>query len=298
MFADVKSCGFMTRSTQVLSSLQERLGINTLMVSRLVGDDFVVVNAVDRTGYTKVGAWTKWSDSLCSRVVSGDAPDFAPCCSKIDGFRDIVANRKETIAAFLSAPISDRDGSLVGTLCATHDQPLPDRVTDHRVAFYSAAHELGALYSIELDRQKDVRRLLVSSVSRTGKTRGVLDSAAWSIVTRVEEARHNVLRHPVAFGAARVCSCHSESAARRLTQVLGPTDVMTSFGQGQFLFMLSHVEDLAMSSQEEKIYQMLEQASIPADVKLVMHRTTEFFATSMAKATQSVRQPACDECAA
>jgi len=257
-----------------------------------------VVNAIDRTGYTKVGACTKWADSLCSRMVAGEAPDIVPCCSHVEAFRDIVALRKESIGAYFGSPIVDRHGRLLGTLCATHDKPMPSTVTDHRVAIQSAAQELGYLYSVEIDRQKDVRRLLVSSVSRTGRTRGLLDSAAWSIVTRVEEARHNVLRHPVAFGAVRVCPCQAEDALHQLTTALAPTDALTSFGQGQFLFMLADVDDTTINEQEEQLAVSFTRANTSADARLVMHRTFDFFANTIAKTTQSVRQPECRQCAA
>lgn len=298
MFSDVRLCGFITKSTQMLLDLQERLQFNNLMVTRLLGDDFVVVNAVDRTGYTKVGAWTKWDDSLCSRMVAGEAPDIAPHCSQVAAFQDIISERKETIGAYFGAPINDRTGRLLGTLCGTHDEAVPVSVTDHRVAIISAAQELASLYAIEIERQKDVRRLLVSTVSRTSKTRGLLDSAAWTIVTRVEEARHKVLRHPVAFGTLRVCKCQSELALNQLTRALAPTDALTAFGHGQFLFMLSDVDDTALSQQEQRLALALANDGTGVELRLVMHRTVDSFASTIAIATQSTRQPQCRTCAA
>ena len=85
---------FPTAATAVLEFLQDRLGFDLWMVTRTVGDDWIVLQVADKSYHVNSGDVFKWSDSFCSRMVTGVGPRVAPST--------------DDVACYAVAPIRDR----------------------------------------------------------------------------------------------------------------------------------------------------------------------------------------------
>ena len=78
----------------VLESLHERLGFQLWMFTRVEGNDWIVLEAVDHGYGVTSGNVFHWSDSFCSRMVQGMGSRVAP--------------NSRQIQAYLEAPIGQQ----------------------------------------------------------------------------------------------------------------------------------------------------------------------------------------------
>ncbi len=94
---------FPSAATAVLRFLQGRLGFDLWMVTRALGEDWVVLNAAD-TGYgVESGDVFKWSDSFCSRMVAGVGPESPPAprrCPATSTHRSVTRSASGRTSAF------------------------------------------------------------------------------------------------------------------------------------------------------------------------------------------------------
>src|SRR5262245_6453658 len=119
---------FGAAASGVLGFLQARLGFDLCMVTRVDGDDWIVIELADRGYDVKQGAVHRWSDTLCSRMVLGQGPHVAPRAASIPAYAEAPLGRQLRIGAYLGVPLTRADGSLYGTLCAIHPFPLPENI--------------------------------------------------------------------------------------------------------------------------------------------------------------------------
>ena len=300
MLFDAKTCHFMKRSTAILDSLHDRLGFRAWMVTKLCGDDLVVLNVVDKAEKTRSGDWMPWSESLCSLMVAGLGPRLAPSTAEIDVYRQALVSRNDSLAAYMGVPVRDPWGGLVGTLCGVSDEPVDPTSADHFPALESAASELAVLYKIENERQSDGRRLLATNIGCVGRDQnGLFDSAAWAILTQAEEARHRVLRNAVAFGSVKVCACYHDQAATQLANHIGHRGVATSFAKGEFGLMYVGMDSKGIAQESAALRRDLTSIGVASSVSLRAHRTVSTFACSIgAVRFGNHGSVPCDGCAA
>jgi hypothetical protein len=69
---------FQTAAAAVLAFMRDRIGFGLWMVTRVDGDDWIVLAAEDHGYGVTAGNLFRWSDSFCSRMVIGSGPRVAP----------------------------------------------------------------------------------------------------------------------------------------------------------------------------------------------------------------------------
>jgi GAF domain-containing protein len=143
-------------TNELLALLQARTGFALVMVTRVLGDDWRVVE-VSRNSYgVEAGDTLRWSDSVCSRMVASGEPgpwlvgdvDAAPLAA------DAPVRRHHQIRAYAGVPLRSPDGSFLGTLCAI--DPESRAVTDEDLFAFSESFASWALAS-SLDRAIEQR---------------------------------------------------------------------------------------------------------------------------------------------
>ncbi|MDH4103394.1 MAG: sensor domain-containing diguanylate cyclase [Thermoleophilia bacterium] len=116
---------FELASKKALAYLHDNLGMGLWMVTRVVGDDWIVLTSEDHGYDVSPGDVFAWSDSFCSRMVRGLGPRVAPVSEDVPAYRDAPIGRQVPIGAYVGVPLLASDGELFGTLCAI--DPLPQQ---------------------------------------------------------------------------------------------------------------------------------------------------------------------------
>jgi len=161
---------------RILGFLRRRYDLDLWMITRVKGDDWIMILADDRRGEVVTGQVFAWSESICKRMVEGACPGWI---NSIAGQRLIMDApsvdssvppsvppivpsivRRLGIDAYIGAPMRTADGSLIGTLCGMHrascttldrsDHELVVLLADLLAGFMTA--EIG---SVELERQNE-----------------------------------------------------------------------------------------------------------------------------------------------
>lgn len=92
-----------------------------------IADGNQLVLASSRTAYPVcTGDAFRFSESLCSRMVSGEGPRIAPDAAHTPGYTDLAAAAPIAIGAYVGTPIAAPDEELFGTVCGFHPEPQPE----------------------------------------------------------------------------------------------------------------------------------------------------------------------------
>ena len=149
---------------RILGFLRRRYDLDLWMITRVKGDDWIMILADDRRGEVVTGQVFAWSESICKRMVEGACPGWINSIAEQRLIMDapIVPPmvRRLGIDAYIGAPMRTADGSLLGTLCGMHrascttldrsDHELVGLLADLLAGFMTA--EIG---SVELERQNE-----------------------------------------------------------------------------------------------------------------------------------------------
>ncbi len=188
---------FPSAATAVLQFLQGRLGFHLWMVTRAVGEDWVILSAAD-TGYgVESGDVFKWSDSFCSRMVAGVGPRVAPRSQEVPCYADAPIGHQISIRAYIGVPLTRADGTLFGTLCAVD----PDEQNDEILAEQPMVELLAQLLSTVLERdleaaQSERRSQQLEDLALLDGLTGLPNRRAWDGALAREEQRCLRFGHP------------------------------------------------------------------------------------------------------
>ncbi|HYF60243.1 MAG TPA: diguanylate cyclase [Burkholderiaceae bacterium] len=180
----------------LLALLRRQLPFALWMVTRIDGDDWIVLQVDDRHYGVSAGQRFVWSDSVCSRMVRGLGPTYSPDIRLEPGYRDAPIAARLEIGAYLGVPILRPDGSALGTLCAIDPKPFepPELADGQRALVETVARTLGALMELQLRHDALVRR------SRRGvapeiadPVTGLAERAAFEAALRDEQLHFDAL---------------------------------------------------------------------------------------------------------
>src|SRR5262245_23424035 len=117
---------FDEASRAVLGFLHERLGFGLWIITRVEGNDWIVLSSEDHGYDVASGDVFQWSDSFCARMVEGQGPTFAPDSDEVPAYYAAPVRRQRPIRSYVGVPLTRFDGSLFGTLCAIDPAPKPE----------------------------------------------------------------------------------------------------------------------------------------------------------------------------
>ncbi len=190
---------FPDAATAVLRFLQDRLGFGLWMVTRTVGDDWIVLHSADRGYDVGPGDVFRWSDTFCSRMVAGEGPHVSPRSREVPGYAEAAIGEQIAIKAYIGVPLSRADGSLFGTLCAVDPEEQPESI----VAEQPLVEVLGRLLSTVLERDLDAARIgrraqQFEALAMRDELTGLPNRRAWEGALAGEEERCRRFGHPAA----------------------------------------------------------------------------------------------------
>lgn len=189
---------FASASTATLAFLQARLGMGLWMVTRVAGDDWVVLSTSKTEAVYTVepGDVLRWSDSICSRMVGGLGPAVAPEVADVVAYRDAPIVAALPIQAYLGLPICAEDGALLGTLCAIDVRSRRD--LDHvEPTLELAGRLLATVLALELRAADEARRREIAEAeAMLDELTGLWNRRGWDKFVTGEEARCRRYGHP------------------------------------------------------------------------------------------------------
>ena len=272
---------FAEGAQAVLELLHERLGFALWMVTRVVGEDSIVLEAADR-GYGVVGGDVfRWSESFCSRMVEGLGPRIAPNVHSVAAYAAAPLARQVTIGAYVSVPIELEDGSLFGTLCALDPVPQPERILEEEALVGLFSRLLGTLAAASL-RTEDATRLAEYAElhASTDALTGIANRRAWDQILETEEARSRRFGSPVAVLAVdlddlkRVNDTEGHvggdallvAAAGALVGVCRDTDLAARTGGDEFALLVPGCNEAGLESLVQRVEEAFAAAGVRASI--------------------------------
>ena len=112
----------------VLHFLRQKFGFDLWMITRVEGNDWIVLQAEDHGYDVKPGRVFNWADSFCSHMVQGHAPRIAPRSEDVPLYASAPIAQQVNIKAYIGQPLVKEDGSLFGTLCAIDPEPKSEKI--------------------------------------------------------------------------------------------------------------------------------------------------------------------------
>jgi diguanylate cyclase (GGDEF)-like protein len=173
-----------------LAFLHRRLGLRLWMVTRVQGDDWVVLQVEDHCYDVKDGTVFRWADSFCSRMVRGEGPRIAPRSAEVPAYASAPIGRQVKIGAYVGVPLIGVDGTLFGTLCAIDPEAQPAALTQELELVEMVAGLLGSLLRTEMQFAEEIRRAERVEAEALGDAlTGLFNRRGWSELLAREEER-------------------------------------------------------------------------------------------------------------
>lgn len=184
----------------VLEFLHHRFGFRLWMLTRVEGDDWIVLQSEDHGYGVRPGRVLRWSDSFCYEMVKGDGPRIAPDTTAVPAYAAAPVGRDMPIGAYIGVPLTNPDGTLFGTLCGIDPHQQPSGIVKERELIELLAAMLSSIIHSELRAEEESRRrerleveALLDPLTRLANRR------AWDQLMAREEDRCRRYGHPAAI---------------------------------------------------------------------------------------------------
>lgn len=188
---------FDEAADEALRFLKDTYGFGAWMITRTVGEEWIMLRVRDDTYGVKNGEILRWSDSFCYRMVREGAPNIAPRSSEVAAYRDAPIGSRMEINAYIGYPLVTQDGELFGTLCAIDPLGQAERIAEDSALLQLLARFLSGVLHTEMQSMELSTRIakLEQEVSRDGMT-GLLNRSAWDRLLLEQDRKCDLLGEP------------------------------------------------------------------------------------------------------
>jgi len=274
---------FESIAKAVLAFLHQRFGFGLWMLTRVQGEDWIVLHSEDHGYRVPPGTVLRWADSFCSRMVQGQGPRIAPRSAEVRAYAQAPIGQQLRIQAYVGIPLQGADGGLFGTLCAIDPQPQPDSLQAEQALLELLAALLSSLLQAELRSTEATRRAeRLQAQAFTDSLTGLYNRRAWDQFLSAEEARCRHYGHAAAIlvvdldGLKRINDTQGHAAGdaliARAAQVLSQTsrsqDVVARLGGDEFGILYAECERSSAQALMNRLGAALQAAGIQASLGL------------------------------
>ena len=189
---------FDAASIGAVELLHAQLGMGLWLVTRTVGDDWIVLQSLgtEPRYSVKTGDVLRWSDSFCSRMVRGEGPNIAGRADDIAAYREAPVGRAMPIGSYVGLPMKTPDGQLFGTLCAI-DPHTKQNLDLGAPLLQTVGRLLATVLAREIARDDAARRAeRAESDAMVDELTGLFNRRAWERFKELEEGRAKRLARP------------------------------------------------------------------------------------------------------
>jgi diguanylate cyclase (GGDEF)-like protein len=276
---------FTSASRRALQFLHEQFGLGLWMVTRVEGDNWIVLSADDSRYGVEAGAVLKWSDSFCARMVDGSGPQLARDAALVAAYRDAPIGKRMTIGCYVGIPLKRADGSLFGTLCAIDPESQPPELEKHFPYIELIAELLSDLLNVELKAVEATRRFEREfDAARTDFLTSLYNRRGWTSFLDREEDRCRRYGHPAAIisidldDLKRINDRYGHTsgdeilnaAARAIAGAVRPSDIVARTGGDEFAVLCVECAAPVAREIEHRIRLALAERNISASLSMEM----------------------------
>lgn len=280
---------FERASQAVLEFLHRRLGFSLWMVTRVQGDDLIILQAKDEGYGVSPGTVIRWADSFCSQMVQGNAPRVAPDSEAVPAYAAAPVGRQVPIKAYIGVPLTHADGRLFGTLCAIDPARQPDTIVEQQDLVELLASMLSAILDAELKLSEEVRRnehleleALVDPLT------SLLNRRAWDRLLAREEERCRRYGHTATVFVIDLdqlkevndAAGHAAGdallvrAATALREVVRDIDIVARLGGDEFGLIAVECDSAGAELLLSRLRESLDGRQVKASVGLAVREAT------------------------
>jgi diguanylate cyclase (GGDEF)-like protein len=269
---------FAATSGRVLRYLRSTIGLDTWLVGRRQGGDWLVLTT-DTPEFE--GARFPWEDTLCSRVRQGLAEWATEDVDAVPSLAEARDALGIPIRSFVTVPLRSDDGELLGTLCGVGFAPAPGAFDHNRDQLEAFGDVLGSLLSAELRLEREARHRQVAELdAQTDPLTGLGNRRRWDEQLRIEDDRcrrygSNAAVLTVDVNGLKVVNDRwghdaGDALLRQLADVLRqecrPGDVVARLGGDEFGVLLAE----ASENQAEAVADRLRKAFVHANTSAAL----------------------------
>ncbi|MFC4699650.1 diguanylate cyclase domain-containing protein [Glaciecola siphonariae] len=110
----------------ILAVLKHQVDFDLWMITRTVNDDWIMLSTTDSSYGVKPDDVKVWSDSVCSRMVTGAGPNIVPNMKDVEAYAQAPIYGQIDFESYVGYPLKSSSGELLGTLCGIDPKPKSD----------------------------------------------------------------------------------------------------------------------------------------------------------------------------
>ena len=193
---DIGFKSFHDAGQAVLQFLYQRFGFGLWMITRVEGDDWIILQTENHGYDIQAGQVFHWTDSFCSQMVLGKGPKIAPIAEDIPAYSQAPIAQQLNIKAYIGQALTKEDGSLFGTLCAIDPEPKSESLKAEQSLIELLGDLLSQILQTELREIEQTRKneRLQAEALRDPLT-GLYNRRAWDQFVLAEEERCQLYGH-------------------------------------------------------------------------------------------------------
>lgn len=267
---------FRKATKEVLTYLAHRHPMSLWMVTRANGEDWIVLDSMDRSYGVKGGHVFRWSDSFCSRMIKGEGPRIAPDSSKVEAYAEAPIGNQIDIAAYVGIPLYDHHHDFFGTLCAIDPCVQPETLAESLPEIELIASLLMHIYEGEIEKNRIERRSLgLANDSWTDTQTGAHTLRAWEHDLRTAELEVEVTAQPGGVIVIHHDFASADAAAfvANLQSKLGKFSRIYKIGTHEFAILMCNISE----NKQQEILTLLQGFTNRISVGYHSRRATQSF---------------------
>jgi diguanylate cyclase len=272
---------FDSAGSAVLKFLRNRFGFDLWMLTRLEGEDFIVLQSEDHGYDVKPGKVYRWADTFCVHMVNGDGPRIAPNSEMIPAYRTAPISLQYPIRAYVGVPLQNAEGGLFGTLCAIDRSPQPESLREEQPLLELLAALLSQILQSDLRAAEETRRIQhLEAAAHTDPLTSLFNRRAWDDLLAREEERCRRYGHPSAvlaidLDALKVTNDSQghaagdallQKAARVLRRSVRDIDIVARLGGDEFAIIGVECNHAAADALLKRVRDNLAAEGISASI--------------------------------
>ena len=276
---------FESAGRAVLALLHRRLGFDLWMITRTVGDDWIVLQCEDHGYGVEPGTVFRWADSFCSEMVKGNGPRIAPRSEAVSAYAAAPIGRQVKIGAYIGLPLARPDGSLFGTLCAIHPYPQPESIVKEQELVELLGAMLSTILQAELHVAEEAcRSEKIQAEALTDELTGLYNRRGWDRLLASEEQRcrrygHSAVVLMIDLDKLKVVNDTQGHAAgdalivragSALRKSIRSHDIVARLGGDEFGILAVECDRTGGEALLKRVRLALDEANVKASVGLAM----------------------------
>jgi diguanylate cyclase len=272
---------FASAAQAVMAFLHQRLGFGLWMVTRVEGDDWIVLQSEDHGYGIAPGTVFSWAETFCAQMVQGHGPRVAPASAAVSAYAVAPIGQQMAIGAYIGVPLTKPDGTLFGTLCAIDPAQQPQSIKGDQDLIELLAALLSSILQSDLlanDAARRAERLAVEA--HCEPMTGLHNRRAWDQVLAREEERCRRFGHSVAVvvvdldGLKQVNDALGHAAgdalivrtAAALRKAARDIDLVARLGGDEFGLLALDCDEAGAQALVGRLRAALTEAQVPASI--------------------------------